>query len=271
MMISYTDQLSLIIKIQRWWKKTRPLPVVNNTDFVTMEPINGEPFYLVEETNHVYQFNPLTLANYYLKEGNFVNPYTRRPLNPIELKRLDKTIKKYHPHVLSLCEEQKRINILRAQEREHTRMCHFLHQECLQLVATVLFYVQNSQHLSFHQIMYKIQKTALPNYFQNFRQLFIFDYAFACDSISHVIGVLQEYWNNSNIANTREGCNILESVILSLSKFMSFVVPMLPIMLGTEINFEYGESSTVYNQASQTIDDNDQYQEPSFNSGVDVR
>ena len=217
----------------------------NDTDFLTLDVISVEPFCLIEETNHIYQFDPLNLAKYYLKEGNFVNPYNRRPLNQIELRRLDKIIKKFHPGILSLCDEQKRISLLRAQENEHLRVCQFLHRECMQLVSSVLYFVKNN-NIPFRKALYRLQRVSLPDYFQHFRQLFLFDYSFACDSISYTINILQEFWNDSTITTTREGCNIVENVISTLTKFMSFVVPMLPILYSSEMNYENEYNNTEY-------------------------
>jgi hypothetical protein len=198
---------------------------------MTLEPISVQPFYLIEESGHIYQFHPLHLAQYFLHEGNFTNPYTRNPLNIVELRRLDRLVKKYDSTFVSLCDEQKRLTIQRAQEREHIRVCQLLHHECLQLVRRILYFVQHPQSAGLDEILFRMEHTLLPQFFDTFRQLFVLDQPFACDSIGHIIQNLQTLYHNATVVHTQEGCFIVESVLATLSQFASNVVPMLPAVL----------------------------------------
>lgn len=226
--------LPYVIRIQRWWKKIKSKRFIlfsNDDDFVTLEPITVYPFYLVEESRHVYQFHPLNLAQYFLKEGNFTNPYTRKPLNIVELRRLDKMVKTHDPTFVSLCTEQKRITIQRAQEREHMRVCQLLHQECLQFINRVVQVVQHPNIRRLDKILFHVEHTILPQFFDTFRQLFILDQGFACESICHVLQTMHVVWNNASIVNTREGCFLIESIITTMSQFVTSILPVLPSMM----------------------------------------
>ena len=227
-----------VIRIQRWWKKItyaktlrKRLDATNENDFLTLESITVCPFYLVEDTGHVYQFHPLNLAQYFLKEGNFTNPYTRKPLNIVELRRLDKMVKIYDPSFVSLCDEQKRITIQRSQEREHARVCQLLHQECLQLIHRVMQFVQTQQIRRLDRMMFQVEHVLLPQFFDTFRQLFLLDQSFACESISHILQVMNALWNTSSVVNTREKCFLVENIISTMSQFITSVLPVLPAML----------------------------------------
>ena len=224
-----------VMLLQKWWRIQRKLRneihVSNDTDFVTLEPITVKPFYLIEDTRHVYQFHPMNLAQYFIKEGNFVNPYTRKPLNQIELRRLDRMVDFYDSNFVSLYEEQKRITIQRSQEREHIRVWQLLHQECAQMMYNAVRIIKRARPNTSEQTMFQIEHGILPKFFDTFRQLFLFDHSFACESIQSIIKGLCELWNDASSITTREGCYVLESVIGSLSQFVTTVVPLMPAML----------------------------------------
>lgn len=227
-----------VIRIQRWWKKMmhtktlcKRLNATNENDFLTLESITVRPFYLVEDTGHVYQFHPLSLAQYFLKEGNFTNPYTRKPLNIVELRRLDKMVKTHDPSFVSLYNEQKRITIQRSQEREHARVCQLLHQECLQLIHRVMQFVQTQQIRRLDRMMFQVEHVLLPQFFDTFRQLFLLDQSFACESICHILQVMHALWNTSSVVNTQEKCFLVENIISTMSQFITSVLPVLPAML----------------------------------------
>ena len=202
----------------------------NQSDFITLEPITVCPFCLVEETGHMYQFHPMSLAQYFLQEGNFINPYTRKPLNVIELKRLDKMVKQYDSHFVCLYEEHKRITIQRSQEREHVRVCQMLHQECVQLVPSILALL-NHQNMSVSTAMFRMCNVIFPRFFETFCQLFIFDQSFACESAVYIINMLREIWNNKTIASTPQSCHIIEVAVGMLNDFIHHIMPILPAFI----------------------------------------
>ena len=230
----FVFDLKKIIRIQRWWRRLHQ-KFVNDTDFFTLDKIHVPPFVLVEEQNHVFQFHPLSLTRYFLKEGNFINPYNRRPLDVIELKRLDKYVKIYNPNLLSLYEEHKRINLLRRREREHLQTCQLLHEESIKLLTNVLRLVKNKPH-SYRKNLYQIQSIYFPEYFQTFRQLYLLDYSMACDSISYIIYKFEESWEDVSISKTRESCHIIEYVRLMLSIFVNNILPMFPVIYNSNNN-----------------------------------
>ena len=227
----YDKIIKSILKLQRWWRVHKKPTLANDTDFATLEPIHGKPFYLIEETRHVYQFNPMNLANYFLKEGNFINPYTRNPLNLIELRRLDHMVKKIDPTFVSLCEEQHRITRQRAQEREHIRVCNLLHQECTQLIAQAVVLIRRTRANNSANIMFQIENTILPQFFDTFRQLFVFDQSFSCESILNILKGMCELWGDATEMNTREKSYVLESLISTVYQFITTVIPIMPTVL----------------------------------------
>jgi hypothetical protein len=224
-----------VIVLQNWWRSQRKMRseihVSNDTDFVTLESITVKPFYLIEDTGHIYQFHPMNLAQYFMKEGNFVNPYTRKPLNQVELRRLDRMVDFYDATFVSLYEEQKRITIQRSQEREHIRVCQLLHQECTQMMLTAVRIIKRARPNTSEQTMFQIEHVIMPKFFDTFRQLFLFDQSFACESIKSIIKGLCDLWNDASSITTREGCYVLETMIGSLSQFVTTIIPMMPAML----------------------------------------
>jgi hypothetical protein len=222
-----------IKKIQRWWRhqyyKTH---FINSSDFITLDPITVKPFTLIEDSYHVYQFHPMTLANYFVKEGNFVNPYTRRPINVIELRRLDKMVKCYDEHFISLVQEQKRITIQRSQEREHQRVCQLLHSECFQIVRQIITLIHTRVPLT--RMLIQLNTRLLPLFFDTFRQLFLLDHEFACDSIVYIITTLQCIWHD--VRFTRHECFFIETALNTLTQFTSHILPSLPVLLTEFVN-----------------------------------
>jgi hypothetical protein len=227
----YDKIVNAILKLQRWWRSYKKFTFSNDTDFATLEPIQGKPFCLIEETGHVYQFNPTNLASYFLKEGNFVNPYTRKPLNVVELRRLDRVIKTIDPDFVSLREEQTRITQERAQEREHIRVCTLLHQECAQFIAQAIVLIRRTRPNNSANIMFQIEHTILPHFFDTFRQLFVFDQSFSCESILNILKGMCELWGDTDEMNTREKSYILETLISTVYQFITTVIPIMPSVL----------------------------------------
>ena len=221
-----------IVKIQRWWKKRyRRFHFVNDHDFITLDNIDVSPFILVEETGHVYQFHPHTLAKYFVQEGNFVNPFNRKPLNVIELKRLDRMVKTYDPDFICLAEEQRRITLARIEEKEHVRVCQVLHEDSVQIVGHILRICRQLPRIPLHRVLFQLNQIIFPQYFHTFRQLYLLDYRVACESVTHIIALLQHVWNDPLIASTKESCFVIESTLNTLITFMTVILPSLPIFL----------------------------------------
>jgi hypothetical protein len=57
-----------------------------------MEEIVTKPFVIIEKENVKYVFDSHWLMHYFLMSARFINPYTQRELNLIEVKRLSKLI-----------------------------------------------------------------------------------------------------------------------------------------------------------------------------------
>lgn len=223
--------LQKITRIQRWWKKHPPRLPVNDSDFFTLEPIQGRPFYLVEDTGHVYQFHPQTLAEYFRREGNFTNPYTRKPLNPIELRRLDRRLQALDPSQPSLYEERQRLIQLRAQEREHLRVCQWLQAECWQHIQQALQAIRTCATPQLTTLWSHLESSSVAQFFHNFRQLFVLDQAFACEAIRLVADELQRLQRESSWPRQGPRFRILGRLAGALQGFVTQVLPALPAVL----------------------------------------
>lgn len=228
-----SDDVDAAKKIQRSWRsfRNRKKNYVNDCDFLTLEPIEVQPFCLVEETRHVYRFHPQNLVTYFLKEGNFVNPYTRNPLNSVELHRLDKMVRKYMPTCVCLVDAQKLITKQRADEREHQRVCLLMHDECALLVDRLVNTANLGRRTAMEYALFRLERHWLPHFFDMFRQLFIFDHSFACDSIVAILKELHKLYNNVGFAHNRQKCHLLEVTIASLQTFVTNVLPIMATML----------------------------------------
>lgn len=218
------------IFIQRWYRK-RHWEYTNDTDFISLEIIRGPVFRLVEDQKNVYRFNPLNLAQYFIKEGQFVNPYTRRALFPVELMRLDRLVRTVDPTFnVNLFETYKQLSIQRAQEREHERTCNLLHNESLNILNDIVHLTEGS-HIRMSNAMFELCNLVLPRYFHTFRQLYVLDYSFACDSILYVCQALSRMWDDATVANTRERCHIIETAQTSIVTFCHQLLPVFSLLI----------------------------------------
>ena len=248
LLTQFNQHLKPIITIQRWWRHQHPL-YVNDTDFSTLEEFvpNQTFFCLIESTGHIYRFNPITLAKYFTEFGLFINPYTRHDLNRIELHRLDCHLQKCDPpHPVNMCNTYISISLQRSQEREHERSCQFLHNECINLITRVGRLVTMTNIFPLHIILNELTLEVLPNYFDTFRQLFLLDSDFSCESVMYVATTLCRMTNNIEHVCTREKLFILKTTIGILNDFISIVLPSLPALLQSEmeeVNDEADESA----------------------------
>lgn len=222
--------------IWRWWrhlKNLRNVKYVNETDFLTMEPIViNRPFFLIEDTQHVYQFHPLSLAQWFVQEGNFHNPYTRTPLNIVEIKRLDKAIRRFDPTFLCLATEHARITLEQRRKREHEQTCRLLHEESMNLLQDILELTSNANASNnMDIILYRLCSVCLPRYYQTFQQLYLLDSAFATDSILHMCVVLERMVRDETIATSRERTFLLETTQHSLVTFCRQLLPVFSALI----------------------------------------
>lgn len=222
-----------IAKWYRYWSRSK-WQYVNDSDFITMEPIElRQPFRLIEDTQHVYQFHPLSLANWFLKEGNFINPYTRTPLNTVELRRLDRQIRLTgEGGIPSLADEYRRITLERKQEREHEQTCILLHTESLQLLVDIVNVTNGALNVAnpMVNIICFLTEVSLPRYFHVFRQLYMLDSEFATESVLHIFNSLQQLKSDERITYSRERYSAIEMVQQSISMFTKNVLPVLHTM-----------------------------------------
>lgn len=225
----HEERVGAAVRIQRWWKK-HGWSYTNSTDFITLDPITVPPFRLVENDKNIFKFHPLNLATYFLKEGKFINPYTRRPLYNVELMRLDRYVKLYNTTFVSLFKEKQRLEVLRAQEREHEQTCHMLHNESLRILSDVILLTQDEVvHLP--GVLFELTNVVIPRYFHTFRQLYLLDYSFACDSILYVCNTLSKMWRDPNVNNSRERSQVIETTEYSLTQFCKQLLPVFGMIL----------------------------------------
>ena len=212
--------------IQRWW---RSFKFINNTDFVTLEPLSGRTFHIKTEARHIYRFNVLNLANYYLNEGNFINPYNRQPIRQQDLVKLDKHVQSIDPSFQSLVSLKQKIIVSRQQQRQHEEICQYLHGQCFQiLIQSLSTFTNVYDDQSLAIAIFHYQYTALPSYFDTFRQLFEYDDEFACESITSIIDEL-----NVLMPDTYSMFNCLLLIFIrdKLKKFVAQILPILPLII----------------------------------------
>ena len=260
--------------IQKFWRSNK-FAYTNDTDFLSLEPITVPPFRLVEDSKNIYRFHPMSLATYFLKEGKFINPYTRRVLYPVELRRLDRMVKTYDTTFVCLYEEHQRLTIKRAEEREHERTCYLLHNESLRLLQDIMTLTQDEQAYM-PSVMFELLNVSLPRYFHTFRQLYMLDYSFACDSILFICTSLKVMWEDPTIANTPKRCHIIETTQYSIMKFCHQLLPIFGMLLPdfTGINIQVhnneGDDENVDDDYVDDDDDDDDDEEIDESEDDDV-
>lgn len=243
-----SHRLLSAIKIQKWWRKVYQV-FVNPTDFVTLEPITKRFFKLIEAENMIFRFDPVSLGKYFLENGLFHNPYTRRPLNEVELRRLDKSIHEYDPTFTSLYTYHQDIARCRAEQREHEQTCELLHQESLRVLSDLLtltnydqrqqrtfgrHYRRNNNNNNNINMMYTmgvVVDEILPQYFNTFRQLYLFDNNFATDSVLNVISKLETMLADHEICATEERTFVLKYCQTAIVNFAVHILPVLHTLL----------------------------------------
>jgi hypothetical protein len=72
-------------KIARWWRRWA---LANHEDPITQEPLPASAFRLVEPNGTAYGFDAAELGRLFSATLVFQNPFTRRTLDSIELRRL---------------------------------------------------------------------------------------------------------------------------------------------------------------------------------------
>ena len=217
--------------IQRWWRKYRTHIFVNNTDFLTLEPFTTRTFHLRDTTTgHIYRFDPVSLGNYYLQEGNFMNPYTRETINNHDLARLDTQIMKFDPTFGSLCARRQSIEHEKKLAYEHAEMCNYLHSQCCEIINKLdnLSYVNDVT--SFISAEFHVEYILLPLFFDTFRELFTYDNNFACDSIHYIFDELTEKIEG---VNSKFYKSLLTTTQGKIGKFISDIVFLLPVLIIT--------------------------------------
>jgi hypothetical protein len=70
----------------------------NKTCFSTQEPIHGPYFLHVEESRAVFKFDPCALMFHVHMSKNPTNPWTKTPLNKVEIRRLNRVARRKNPY-----------------------------------------------------------------------------------------------------------------------------------------------------------------------------
>jgi hypothetical protein len=126
-------QLSQVAAAQRIQKFFRRYVrgFVNREDFMTLDPFGSGPIFRhVVDVNQIYRFYPLPLWRYFQESGLLRNPYTQSDFNNIEVKRLQKMLRKVDPtfsvDILASRDELRR-NALDAINLEHNILFYYEH------------------------------------------------------------------------------------------------------------------------------------------------
>lgn len=255
-------QIQSAIKIQRFWRKFY-IPYVNDIDFLTLEKIKVSPFRLIENNNHAYRFHPSHLAQYFMKEGKFINPYTRRELNEVELKRLDKTLRNCDEKFVSFYQEHERIKLMRAQEREHINTCALLHAESLKIFTELVDVINNTLvHEGLSTAIFELIQVLIPKYFHNFRQLYILDYAYAMDSMFYVYTTIKKFKKSILISDKKESFHIIKTAEHILTKFYEELLPWMEFISPTILNNYEDELNDLNGSNNLNLDINNLFNIP---------
>lgn len=231
--------------IQKKWKKKLEWrkSIVNQTDFASLEPLTCPfIFYIIDQLephesmqqptkSHIYQFDPLQLGEYFIREGNFCNPYTRKMLHSVELIRLDRLIDKHRQmntlpvqfNGVSFHKMHKEIMLARAQEREHIGTCLLLHNDSEQIINRILRL--GCQEPSLEKCFDVLTRTYLFDYFVVFRQLYALDIPLATRSFASTVSCLIQCKKNHNIAFNRNLCILLDFSITQMRQFFYAAAP----------------------------------------------
>ena len=178
-----TRQLQAVQQIEKWWLQCKcsyaSWCYSNDTDFIMLEAfrIRDRVFRLVDKDNHVYRFHPSHLVEWFLKEGKFINPYTRVALNIIEIKRLDQIMRVLDPNHKPLADIYEQIEQKRKLEYERNQTCLLLFNESMDCIHSILRimlgptepYARDMQMLN----------VFLPHYFHIMQQIFQINRQFA--------------------------------------------------------------------------------------------
>ena len=226
---SSPSTIYFVRKIQRWWRHCRTNIFINHTDFLTLEPFTTRTYHLKDSTSgHIYRFNPESLGNYYLQEGNFINPYTRKTISNDDLRRLDAQIMKFDATFESLSARRKSIEHQKKLEYEHTEMCNYLHFQCCEIINKL----DNLSHIndvtSFINAEFHVEYIVLPLFFDTFRELFTYDNNFACDSIHYIFDELTAKIDEVDSKFYKWLLTITQGKI---SKFISDIKFLLPVLI----------------------------------------
>lgn len=207
-------------RIRQWWEKYR---FANQTDFITLESISRPYFVLIEDSGRRYRFRAESLYEYFISEGNFIHPYTRRPLNEIELGRLDRVLKKTGTS-LSLQTRYREIAQQRAREREHEFTCQFLVNECQQLKTFITDSLQQ-RHLQHRYV--QLVTTVMPRFFASFRQLFLLDAYRASITLDQLGDEFRHMSDQPDIISTPEAYQFISTCILALTQCEDIFFPRI--------------------------------------------
>ena len=217
-------------KIQRWWMamctKRKQQKYMNDTDFLSLEPFGRRDiiFCLVEESRHVYRFIPVNLAQWFLKEGKFINPYTRTPLNIVELRRLDRLLQKHTNVSICLSEKYMEIQRSRRREYEHDETCRMLHDESIAHISRVVQTIIRSTYQSEEH-----QQTVLEEfnvYCQTVHQLMAIDNLFTLASLQFAKKMIRYILYDDVILSTCncEQFNMLEFIKINIENLQTQII-----------------------------------------------
>ncbi len=133
-------------RLQRFFRRyVQPLVNREDLDLEHFAP-TAPPFRHVADATHVYRFVPQQLVAAMLRSGNFENPYTRQPLNRVELLRLTHAMRRHDatfPWNLARLTDRELIK-RNAMEEQNTRENVALQEHLIRVITQPLFAIPAS-------------------------------------------------------------------------------------------------------------------------------
>jgi hypothetical protein len=213
------------VKIQKWYHKHKGkfamYRIINDTDFVTLEKIDSLVVFSIR--NHarkqIFRFDPKSLMQFFLKTGQFINPFNREPIKDTDLVRLHSSYMNIYKnksdlltytigdityrislHTNIVAVKHALSSFLRA-EREREGVGVYLEGNCQDIIDIIMDMIVNLPSFDedvITQVMSYIINFHFTQYMENFEILIQFNASVARESLMASIGKFSQIAHDTN-------------------------------------------------------------------------